>query len=196
MSPEHIKGDRQLDIRTDVYGLGATVFHALTGVKPFEGSTPFEIMRKKLDSTVPEARSARKDVSEPMSLLLQSMMAKDRKDRHETPTELVADIRLVLQGQVPNRKPVATARKTVDGAVSRAPEPAKAAPSKAPAFAPAPEKRTSLLTPPRRKSSFVTILFVLVVLGLAGALAYLALQKKGIKLFGSQKEQKWVSSTG
>ncbi len=47
MSPEQVRG-QEVDLRTDIYSLGATLYEALTGDTPFDGSTHFEIMTKHL----------------------------------------------------------------------------------------------------------------------------------------------------
>jgi serine/threonine protein kinase len=195
MSLEHIQGDRELDIRTDIYGLGSTLWHAVTGVKPFDGNNPFEIMKQKIDQPVPDPRNARKDVSANMAMLLMTMMAKDRKDRHETPQELIADIRKVLQGEAPNRKPSNAPRRptvvTPPGAVPR-PVPVQAQP--VPPSKP-PSRRTQLLQTNKSSSSWVTVLLVIIVLGLAAVVGYLLLQKKGVKLFGSVPGIRWSVSS-
>jgi serine/threonine protein kinase len=44
MSPEQLKGARDLDLRTDVFGLAATLYEFTTGEPPFSGATDFEVM--------------------------------------------------------------------------------------------------------------------------------------------------------
>src|SRR5690349_13481065 len=55
MSPEQVRG-QEVDLRTDLYSLGATLYESLTGDTPFGGSTHFEIMTKQL-SEVPRRPS-------------------------------------------------------------------------------------------------------------------------------------------
>jgi serine/threonine protein kinase len=57
MSPEQVRG-QEVDLRTDIYSLGATLYESLTGETPFDGSTHFEIMTKHL-SEIPKPPSAR-----------------------------------------------------------------------------------------------------------------------------------------
>jgi serine/threonine-protein kinase len=108
MSPEHLQCERDLDIRTDIYSLGASLFHAVTGSMPYEAPNPFEIIGLVLQQPVPNARERRKDVSENLAKLLQMMMAKDRLDRHETPAQVIADLQRVQQGRPPERKAAAS----------------------------------------------------------------------------------------
>ena len=56
-SPEQIMGEKTVDIRSDVYSLGATLYVAATGVKPFEADSTVAILRLHLTTTpVPVAR--------------------------------------------------------------------------------------------------------------------------------------------
>ena len=57
MSPEQVRG-QEVDLRTDIYSLGATLYESLTGETPFDGTTHFEIMTKHL-SEAPKPPSAR-----------------------------------------------------------------------------------------------------------------------------------------
>jgi eukaryotic-like serine/threonine-protein kinase len=48
ISPEQIRGELNIDFRADIYGLGATLYHLVTGKVPFEGPTPAAVMHKHL----------------------------------------------------------------------------------------------------------------------------------------------------
>src|SRR5436190_5651065 len=59
MSPEQIRGDKDVDIRADLYSLGATLYYLLTGKHPFEGRSAAETMSMHLKEPVPDPRKAK-----------------------------------------------------------------------------------------------------------------------------------------
>ena len=52
ISPEQVRGQVDVDIRADIYSLGATFYHMVTGQVPYGGETPTEVMRKHVDKNV------------------------------------------------------------------------------------------------------------------------------------------------
>ena len=52
ISPEQVRGQVDVDIRADIYSLGATLYHMVTGRVPYDGETPTEVMRKHVDKNV------------------------------------------------------------------------------------------------------------------------------------------------
>ena len=52
ISPEQVRGQTNIDIRADIYSLGATLYHMVTGRVPYGGETPSEVMRKHVDPNV------------------------------------------------------------------------------------------------------------------------------------------------
>ena len=102
ISPEQARGEKDIDIRTDIYSLGATLFHMVTGRTPFEGPTSAVIMVKHIQDEVPSARQFNPQVSEACSKLIARMTRRDRNQRIKTPGELLAKIELTLN---PPREP-------------------------------------------------------------------------------------------
>jgi serine/threonine protein kinase len=80
MSPEQVRGEK-LDCRSDIYGLGATLFHLLTGFTPFTGTSPGSIMSAHLTEPVPNPGDRVPSLSKSTRALVQMSMAKDVKDR-------------------------------------------------------------------------------------------------------------------
>ncbi|MCJ8332233.1 MAG: serine/threonine protein kinase, partial [Lentisphaeria bacterium] len=92
ISPEAVKGD-PLDFRSDVYGLGATLYHMVTGDFPFVGDTAITTARMHMEAELelPDIRSP--DVPANVSRIIAKMMKKDPDDRHQSLRELADDLK-------------------------------------------------------------------------------------------------------
>jgi len=100
MAPEQVRGKfEECDIRTDIYALGGTFFHLVTGRPPFEGQTSAVIMSKHLTELPPKASKVNPAVSEQCSRLIEKMMQKKIELRIQRPTELVAAIEKIQKGE-------------------------------------------------------------------------------------------------
>ncbi len=101
MATEQIRGAAaEIDIRTDIYALGATLYHLVVGAPPYKGLTTAAIMSMHLTDPVPNARKANPDVSEACSRLIEKMMQKKREQRVQTPAELLTLIDKASRGEV------------------------------------------------------------------------------------------------
>lgn len=101
ISPEQAQGRTDIDTRSDIYSLGATLYHLLTGHPPFEGFPAAVVLSKHVSEKVTPVASFRPDVSKHMVTLMAKMMAKDTAHRHQNPTELMEDIEDILDGKAP-----------------------------------------------------------------------------------------------
>lgn len=99
ISPEQARGQGDIDIRSDVYSLGATFYHAVTGSTPFSGPTPAVIMAKHLTEDLPPVLRLRPDCPKGVAHVIERMLEKDREDRYQTPTELIAELTEVVEGR-------------------------------------------------------------------------------------------------
>ncbi|MCW8131266.1 MAG: serine/threonine protein kinase [Planctomycetota bacterium] len=99
VAPEQARGQKDLDGRADLYSLGATFWHMLAGVPPFEGVTAAVIMTKHLTEAVPDPRSAVADLPEPLVSIIFMLMAKERDERYANATELIEDLEALEGGQ-------------------------------------------------------------------------------------------------
>ncbi len=86
MAPEQASDATQVDIRTDVFGLGATLFFALTGASafPIQGKLLDAIRRRQTQAPL-QARSLREEIPEELEDVLQHMIALRPADRLPTP---------------------------------------------------------------------------------------------------------------
>jgi serine/threonine protein kinase len=100
MSPEHVNS-RDVDVRSDIYSLGATLYHMVTGRPPFEGSTAVEIVSKHLRESAPWPADINPAVSKALCVIIMKMMAKEPADRYQTPSDLHLDLDLLEAGQEP-----------------------------------------------------------------------------------------------
>jgi len=98
MSPEQIRGDKDVDIRADLYSLGATLYFLLTGKHPYEGKSAAETMSMHLKEPVPDPRKANPQLREDIGWAIQKLMAKERHQRYQTPGELLEDLKKIQAG--------------------------------------------------------------------------------------------------
>jgi serine/threonine protein kinase len=103
ISPEQVRGQTNIDIRADIYSLGATLYHMVTGKVPYSGETPNEVMRKHVDPNValvpPDHLNSR--LSGGLGMVVETMMAKNREQRYQTPDDLILDIKCLQRGESP-----------------------------------------------------------------------------------------------
>ncbi|HJR80779.1 MAG TPA: protein kinase [Anaerolineales bacterium] len=92
MSPEQVRGDEELDGRSDIYALGVILFEMLTGRGPFHASTPMSVALKHLTDPVPSIRLSRPDLPLEVERILDKALAKDREMRYPKATELALDL--------------------------------------------------------------------------------------------------------
>jgi serine/threonine-protein kinase len=102
MSPEQARGETDLDFHADIYSLGATVYHLLTGKLLFQGNPEERVMEMQVSDTVPDPKDVNPSLSKAVSWLLEKMLAKDRQDRYESWQALRSDVARVRSGMMPH----------------------------------------------------------------------------------------------
>jgi len=112
-SPEQARGQKEVDIRADIYSLGATLYHMVTGKPPFEATTPLAILQKHLTEELPWPAEVNPDVSDGLCRIIAKMMEKSADDRYQTPNDLNHDIDLLLEGHEPEATHVALKNSSV-----------------------------------------------------------------------------------
>jgi serine/threonine-protein kinase len=101
ISPEQIRGDMDIDFRADIYGLGATLYHMITGQVPFEAETPVAVMNKHLKETLTPPDHINISLSVGLGEVVEVMMAKKPQDRYASTTDLLLDLVSVARGEPP-----------------------------------------------------------------------------------------------
>lgn len=104
ISPEQARGEVQIDIRTDLYSLGATLYHMVTGHPPFQGETSAEVTRQHADPnlTVAPPDHLNDKLSSGFGVVVETLLAKDRKTRYQQPKDLIHDLKNLIAGQPPD----------------------------------------------------------------------------------------------
>ena len=117
-APEQVRRAPDLDVRTDIYSLGCTWYHLLTGRPPFPGSSSAEIAAKHLNDPFPDptAVKGRSETLQAAAGILRKVCAKKREDRYADPAALLADLDELAQAFGRNSETSATriARSLVD----------------------------------------------------------------------------------
>ena len=88
MSPEQIEGN-EVDIRSDIYSLGVTVYHMIVGEPPFDGESPLSIAIKHATQEPEPISSHREDLPEGLADVVAAMLQKKKEDRPQTPVQLL-----------------------------------------------------------------------------------------------------------
>ena len=109
IAPEKVRGQRG-DIRSDIYSLGATLFHALAARPPFEGTTPLDVVKARLETPAPDLKTVRPEINPELAAIVARMLEREPSRRYPTHASLLADMRKIL---------------VADGAEANAPAPPK-----------------------------------------------------------------------
>jgi len=180
MSPEQVRG-QEVDLRTDIYSLGATLYESLVGDTPFDGSTHFEIMTKHLSEAPKRPSALGVQLPQAVEDALMRSLAKRADDRFET----ARDMRLVLEAALREGDVGLSETQRLGDAVSdlRRNPPSRVSPgqprpatSLADELEPAPIPTAKVSSRPRRTWLYATL--GVIVLAGAGGAALFAMRDK------------------
>lgn len=101
ISPEQIRGEMDIDFRADIYSLGATMYHMVTGRPPFEGDTPSAVMHKHLKEPLVPPDHINMALSAGLGEIIETAMAKNRDERYASTEDMLEDLQAVKRGDPP-----------------------------------------------------------------------------------------------
>jgi len=99
ISPEQARGQSDLDVRSDIYSLGATLYQLVVGELPFAGQDNQEVLAAQILASLSSEVLKSRRISPHMHYFIEKMMAKEREVRYQSATELIADIEQQIRGK-------------------------------------------------------------------------------------------------
>ncbi|MFH1228530.1 MAG: tetratricopeptide repeat protein [Planctomycetota bacterium] len=100
MSPEQTQGnDKEIDRRSDIFSLGATLYHCITGRLPFEAKQIYEMLSNIIHNDPPYPTAISRGVSKDLETICLKCLEKDRTKRYQTAGELADDLERYLSGE-------------------------------------------------------------------------------------------------
>ncbi len=95
ISPEQAKDPRNVDVRSDIYSLGCTLYHMLTGQPPYPEGTVLQKLLDHQGKEAPDPAKFNRNVSDELSMVIKKMMASDPRRRYATADLLIHDLMLM-----------------------------------------------------------------------------------------------------
>jgi serine/threonine-protein kinase len=121
ISPEQIRGEVDIDFRSDIYSLGATLYHLITGRVPFEAAKPAAVMHKHLKDPLVPPDHINTELSAGIGEVVEAMMAKDRRHRYASTADLLVDLDAVAAGEAPPQARMQIDANVLSGLTSEVP---------------------------------------------------------------------------
>ncbi len=155
LAPEQARGEKNLDVRVDLYACGVMIYEALTGRRPFRAPNYNALLIAILTATPRPVREIRPDLPPGFGRIIDKAMERDAKDRYQTALEFQAALQPYSQNPLAART-VPPSRSPPPRSSAFPPPPDALIPSRVPssdaATAPAPPRPASVV-PPRSPSS-------------------------------------------
>ncbi len=98
-APEQCSGKAEVDVRADVYSLGATLFHTLTGRPPFEADSIVGLITRHVNEPAPRVRSLVSKLSEAIDEIVAKCLQKNPASRYQNSGEMLRDLERLLRGE-------------------------------------------------------------------------------------------------
>jgi serine/threonine protein kinase len=101
MSPEQIRGRQNVDGRADLYALGATLYHMVTGKPPYLYSETDRVLMAHLEEELTPPDHVNLKLSSGLGEVVEFLMTKDRRRRYRKAEDLIIDLECLLAGEAP-----------------------------------------------------------------------------------------------
>jgi len=113
MSPEQARDSSQVTSQTDVYALGATLYHILTGRPPFQAATPLETLRQVIEFEPVPPRQLNRSVDRDLDTICIKCLQKEPARRYGSAELLALDLRRYLDGEPIRARPIGPVQRAV-----------------------------------------------------------------------------------
>src|SRR5262249_29292641 len=101
IAPEQIRGAVDIDGRADLYSLGATLYHMVTGQPPFPYKDVDAVLLAHVREELTPPDHLRPELSSGLAEVVELLMAKDREQRYQKPEDLIIDLECLLNDEPP-----------------------------------------------------------------------------------------------
>ena len=112
LSPEQIETPKDVDIRSDIYSLGATLYEMLTGTTPYAGENTYAILQKMISEPIVNPRKKNPAISSITAKVVLKMLQKNPAKRYQSPQALLETLNRILP-----HYPNSTVQNIIRGAV-------------------------------------------------------------------------------
>jgi tetratricopeptide (TPR) repeat protein/predicted Ser/Thr protein kinase len=114
MAPEQAEGKwKQIGVRTDVYGLGAVLYHCLTARPPFQAAMAVETLRQVVQQEPVSLRQLNSSIDRDAETICLKCLSKEPARRYSSAKEVAGDLQAYLEGRPIKARPLSTVARTV-----------------------------------------------------------------------------------